>query len=134
MSNSEQNQKLKTLAEKILNQANVPTDEKFGSIIAILMIISIVLTLTRILQECNKNKLSNNCTAQDKYALYGKEMREYSVRRGWFTKMRIKKLLRRELNKEQYEKYSFKLLDAILNTGENLKDDEIITLVEAANV
>jgi hypothetical protein len=98
------------------------------------MIISIVLTLVRVLQECNKNKLSKDCAAQDKYNLYGSNIKEYSLRRGWFTKMRIKKVLRRELSKEDYQKYSFELLNAILDTGEKVTEDEIITLVENANV
>jgi hypothetical protein len=127
-------EELKRIAKKVLNKAGVPEQENFGSIIAILMVISIILTLVRVLQECNKNKLTGDYTAQDKYDLYGAEMREYSFRRGWFTKMRIKKLLRRELPRDQYEKYSLKLVNAILDTGESLQDDEIVTLVEAANV
>ena len=127
-------EELKRIAKKVLNKAGVPEQENFGSIIAILIVISIILTLVRVLQECNKNKLTGDYTAQDKYDLYGAEMREYSFRRGWFTKMRIKKLLRRELPRDQYEKYSLKLVNAILDTGESLQDDEIVTLVEAANV
>ena len=42
--------------------------------------------------------------------------------------------MRKELSKEDYTTYGTKLLNAILNTGEDLKDDEVITLVEAANV
>lgn len=126
--------KLKKIGSKILQTANIPEDQKFGSIMAILMIISIVLTLVRVLQECNKNKLTENCSAQDKYALYGAEIKNYSVRKGWFTKMRIKKILRQELNKEDYAKYSFSLLNAILDTGSTVTNDEIITLVENANV
>ena len=125
---------LKHIGSKVLAKAGIPEEEKFGSIIAILMIISIILTVIRVLQECNKNKLSGNYSAQDKYALYGAEMKEYSRKRGWFTKMRIKKVLRRELSREDYQKYSFQLLNAILDSGENLKDDEVITLVEASNV
>lgn len=126
--------KLKNIGSKVLAKANIPEDQKFGSVIAILMIISIVLTLVRVLQECNKNKLSDNCVAEDKYSLYGSEIKNYSLRRGWFTKMRIKKVLRRELNKEDYNQYSFQLLNALLDTGENVTNDEIITLVENANV
>lgn len=125
---------LKEIASKVLQKAKVPQEEKFGSVIAILMIISIVLTLVRVLQECNKNKLSANCSSSDKYELYGQEIKEYSLRRGWFTKMRIKKILRRELSKEQYEKYSLALVNALLDTGENLNNQEILCLVEAANV
>jgi hypothetical protein len=126
--------KLKEIASKVLQKAKVPQEEKFGSVIAILMIISIILTLVRVLQECNKNKLSANCSSSDKYELYGQEIKEYSIRRGWFTKMRIKKILRRELNKEQYEKYSLALVNALLDTGENLNNQEVLCLVEAANV
>lgn len=126
--------KLKKIASKVLQTANIPEDQKFGSVIAILMMISIILTLVRVLQECNKAKLSENCTSQDKYGLYGAEMKNYSVRRGWFTKMRIKKILRRELTKEDYNQYSFQLLNAILDNGSNLSEDEVVTLVENANV
>lgn len=128
------NEKLKNIASAVLKKANIPEQEVFGSVIAILMVISIILTLVRVLQECNKSKIGELATAQDKYALYGEEIKFYSIRRGWYTKMRIKKLLRRELTKEQYQKYSLYLVNAILDTGENLKDDEIITLVEASNV
>lgn len=125
---------LNAIASKVLSKAGIPQEEKFGSVIAILMIISIILTVIRVLQECNKNKLPNNCSASDKYELYGQEIKEYSLRRGWFTKMRIKKILRQKLNQEQYEKYSLSLLNALLDTGENLNNQEVLCLVEAANV
>ena len=128
------NEKLKAVAEKIRKLSNIPEEETFGSVIAILMIISITLTLIRVLQECNKNKLSQNYTAKDKYNLYGSEIRSYSMKRGWFTKMRLKKLIRQKMSKDQYSKYGLPLLNAMLDTGENLKDDEVVTLVEAANV
>lgn len=129
------NPKLKAIAIKILEKSNVPKEDNYGfAVITILMIISIVLTCIRVLQECNKNKLTEQSTAQDKYDMYAEQIRTFSARRGWFTKMRLKKLLRREMSKENYEKYSFAILNALLETGEVLTDDEVITLVEAANV
>jgi hypothetical protein len=128
------NEKLKNIAEKVRKLAKIPEDENFGSVIAVLMIISIILTLIRVLQECNKDKLSTDCSAKDKYNLYGAEIKNYSIRRGWFTKMRIKKILRNKMSKEQYNKYSLPLLEALFSTGENLTDDEVMTLVENANV
>lgn len=128
------NDNLKNIAEKIRRAANIPEEETFGSIMAILMIISITLTLIRILQECNKNKMKNLLNQQDKYVLYASEIRSHSLKQGWFTKLRIKRLIKKQMSKEQYEKYGIPLLSALLNTGKNLKDDEIITLVEAANV
>lgn len=127
------NNKLKNIGERVRVQSNIPEEEMFGSVIAILMIISIILTTIRVIQECNKTK-SENFSAQDKYNLYGSEIRSFATKRGWFTKMRIKKIIRREMSKDQYEKYGLSLLSAILDSGENLKDDEVITLVEAANV
>jgi hypothetical protein len=129
------NEKLKAIAIKILEKSTVAKDSNYGfGIVTILMIISIVLTCVRILQECNKNKLTAQSTAQDKYAMYGEQLHTFSERRGWFTKMRIKKILRREMKKEDYEKYSLSILNALLETGELLTDDEVSTLVEAANV
>ena len=114
-------QKLKNIASKVLSKANIPEDQKFGSVIAILMIISIILTLVRVLQECNKNK-TKNMTSQDKYAVYGAEIRTFSKKRGWFTRLRMKRIVKRELSPEDYNKYGIKIVEAMLDTGENLKD------------
>lgn len=129
------NEKLKNIAIKILDKSRVPKQDQYGfAIITVLMIISVVLTCIRILQECNKNKLTAQSTAEDKYAVYSEQIHTFSERRGWFTKMRIKKILRREMKKEDYEKYSLAIISALLDTGETLSQDEIITLMEAANV
>lgn len=127
-------QKLKAIAQKVIKDAGLANDQKFGSVMAILMMISIILTVIRVLQECNKNKANKLATAQEKYSLYGEDIRTFSKQRGWFTKMRIKKIIRRELSKEDYETYSIALLGALLNIGETVTDDEVVTLVEAANV
>lgn len=127
------NERLKELAKKVLKKVNINEEEKFGSIIAILMVISIILTLVRVLQECNKNK-TQNMTATDKNAAYGESMRSFSKKRGWFTRMRIKRVIRKELTQEEFNKYGIKLTEALLDTGESLNDDEVTTLVEAANV
>jgi hypothetical protein len=129
------NEKLKAIAIKVLEKSTVPKTDNYGfAIVTILMIISIILTCVRILQECNKNKLTAQSTAEDKYSMYGEQLHTFSERRGWFTKMRIKKILRREMKKEDYEKYSLAILNALLETGEVLTEDEVSTLVEAANV
>ena len=129
------NEKLKAIAIKVLEKSRVPKEDNYGfAIVTILMIISIILTCVRILQECNKNKLTTQSTAEDKCTMYGEQLHTFSERRGWFTKMRIKKILRREMKKEDYEKYSLSILNALLETGETLSKDDVQTLVEAANV
>jgi hypothetical protein len=129
------NEKLKAIAIKVLEKSRVPKEDNYGfAIVTILMIISIILTCVRILQECNKNKLTPQSTIEDRYTIYGEQLHTFSERRGWFTKMRIKKILRREMKKEDYEKYSLAILNALLETGETLSKDDVQTLVEAANV
>ncbi|NDB59706.1 hypothetical protein EB001_14860 [bacterium] len=126
--------KLKEIAQKVIREAGLADDERFGSVIAILMMISIILTVIRVLQECNKTKISQLSNAQDRFAIYGENIRTFSKNKGWFTKMRIKKIIRRELSPDDYAAYSARLVNALLNIGEDLKDDEVVTLVEAANV
>lgn len=126
---------LKIIALKVLEKSNVPKNDQYSfDPFTILMIISVILTLIRILQECNKNKLNKDCSLSDKCSLYGEQVKEYSVRRGWFTKMRIKKILRREMKPDDYNKYSLSIVNALLDNGETLTDEEIQTLVETANV
>lgn len=126
---------LKSIALKVLEKSNVPKNDQYSfDPFTILMIISVILTLIRILQECNKNKLNKDCTMSDKCSLYGEQVKEYSIRRGWFTKMRIKKILRREMKPDDYNKYSLSIVNSLLDNGETLTDEEIQTLVEAANV
>lgn len=128
----EDSEKLKAIANKILVNAGVEGD-KFGSVIAVLMIISVILTAVRILQECNKNR-TIGMSLPEKCAAYGEEIKEFSSKRGWFTRMRIKRLIKREMSQEDYGKYGLRLIESILNIGESLTDDEIKTLVENANV
>lgn len=131
---SEDREKLKDIAKKVIAKAGLANEEKFGSVMAILMVISIVLTVVRILQECNKKESALCTTIQQKTVLYGDQIRTFSVNRGWFTKMRIKKILRKELSPDDYKKYSIQLLSGLLTVGEDVTDDEVTTLVEASNV
>jgi hypothetical protein len=128
------NKDLENIGQKVLSKTSINPDEKFGSVIAILMVISIILTIIRVIQECNKNKLSTMSSAEDRYSFYQEQVKEYSFRKTMFTKMRIKKIIRKSMTKEQYNKYGLELLSSILDSGENIKDEEIITLVEASNV
>lgn len=126
----ENQEKLKEIASRVLQKANYQSDDsvetdEHGSVIAVIMIISTVLTLIRIIQECNKNK--------DKQ-FYANRIRDFGVRRGWFTKMKIKRVLRRELTPEDYKKNAASLVNAILDEAATMKEEDLITLLESANV
>lgn len=127
------NEKLKKIAEKILSKVPNEEPEKFGCVILILTIISITLTLIRVIQECQKSKIKL-FNRRQKYEFFGAEIKSLSLKKSWFTKMTVKKILKKELSKEDYKQYGFYLCNSILDTGANLTEDEIITLVEASNV
>lgn len=127
--------KIKNIAIDILEKSNVAkVDNSTFDPLTILMIISVILTCIRIIQECNKSKLSNMYQGYDKYAFYGTEIKELSYRRTWFTKMRIKKILRKEMNTDDYSRYSIAITNTLLDKGETITDDDIQTLVEMAHV
>lgn len=127
------NKDLEQIAINILKQANIYEEDKFGFPIAILMTISIILTCIRIIQECNKNKISEY-NEYDRLSFYKNNINTLSINRNWFTKMRLKKVIRQNLSKEEYKNYGNKLLDSILKYGETLTDEETSTLMEASNV
>lgn len=126
------NRKLEPIAQKVINQSGVP-EENYGSVVLILMMISIIISAIRVIQECNKNKLITLDT-NEKYHAYQVQIKELSSRRGWFTKMRLRKIIRRELKPEDYRLYHDSLTNAILDVAENLTEEELYTVMEAANV
>jgi aspartokinase len=122
--------KINNIAENILNKLN--TNNQYGSVISILMIVSIILTSVRILQECKKN--NQEFTSINKNLAYQKEVKLLSQKRGWWTKLRLKKIIRKELPYSVYKECSNQLVDIMLNYGENITEEETQTLLEAANV
>lgn len=128
------NTKIQDIAKKVINNTqHNKNDENFGFVVTVLVIISIVLTVIRIIQECNKSVWAR-WTKREKYTYFGAQIKEKSEKPSWLTKRIIKKAIRKELSKENYEKYGLPIMNALLSTGASLTDDEIITLAEAANV
>lgn len=129
------NEDIKKIAEKVISKLpqSQKNPEKFGSLIITLMVISIILTVIRVIQECQKSKIKL-FNRNQKYEYFGEQIRVLTMKRSWFTRMTVKKVIRRELSPEDYKEYGSYLMNAILDTGENLTANEIKTLVEAANV
>lgn len=117
--------KLESIATDILSYQKLPQD-KFGSVIMIMMMISIIIGAIRVLQECDKNRKRNNPTL-----FYKNKIQDISDRKWWFAKMKLKKIMRQELNKEDYQEYSNSLSDAIFTKGASITEDEVQTLLEA---
>ena len=125
--------RLQKIAQRIIdNIDHDPEDKNFGFIITILIIISIVLTLIRVIQECNKPIVQWDKKRKSIY--FKSEIQNRSFKKTWFTKRIIKKTICQVIGKENYNTYGISIMNAILKTGETITDDESFTLVEAANV
>ena len=138
MTSAENDITVKAIAQKVLDKTkyNIQTSnnqDNFGFLLTVLTIVSIILTLVQIIQECNDNK-TKQFSSQEKYDYFGQEIKTISIKKSWFTKMMIKKTIRKELTREEYKNYGLELTNAILDTGENLTRDEIVSLVEVSNV
>lgn len=64
-----ENKELENIAKRIIQNANV-TDPKCGSVILVLTVISVILSLVRVIQECNKKETSSLSSSQEKTAIY----------------------------------------------------------------
>lgn len=128
------NPELEKIAQKVLDKLPKESTDKYGIvIITILMIISITLTVIRIIQECNKKRLLG-LNKKQKCQLFNIETKSLSMKRSFFTRMTLRRVIRKELPRDAYKKYGNDLMNAILDTGVELTEEETQTLVEAANV
>lgn len=109
------------IGKKILAKTSIPEDEKFGSVIALLMIISLCFTAIRIIQECKNHRVSS----EDLYS----EMQKFSKQKT-LAKWRLRREMKKIMSIEQYKKYSSELTSAILNTCTEMSFSEIKPLLE----
>lgn len=97
-------------------------DENFGSIVLTIVIIGVILNLIRVIQECNR----------DDDAKFAKTTKDLCAKRGWFTKMRIRKAIRKEIGIANYKTYGKSLMESILETGDELTEEQLLELLEAS--
>lgn len=125
--------KLENLAKKIISKTDIPNDDNnYGSVMLILMVISIIISLIRVIQECNKNKLKNlDLTGQRD--LMKSEISNISIKRTWINQLRLNRIMKKHMSKEDYIKYGSQLKNAILECGPELTDEDTSALVNVIN-
>lgn len=123
--------KIEAIAKKVISKIDSKKVKKdnYGNPIMILMVISIILTLVRVIQECNKpdNKLSG-------VKMLNSSINNICVKKTWWNQMRLSRIIKKQLSKEDYKEYGNDLKNAILDCGISLTEDESLTLMEASNV
>ena len=127
--------KLELIAKKVLYKTDLEKSKSntYGSVIIILMVISIIISAIRMIQECNKHKLFN-LDRNNKSNIMKAEINKLSIRRTWLNQIRLSRIIRQNMSREDYQLYGEQLRSAIMDVGSNLTEDESLTLVEAANV
>lgn len=128
--------KLEAIAMKVMDKMDLSKsskDDKYGNIIVVIMIIGVILTLVRIIQECNSKKLFRSNREQTAQFMRN-EVRSMCISRTMLNKWRLRKIIKEKLSPEDYKMYGDQLRNAILDTGVDLTEEESYTLVEAANV
>lgn len=127
--------KIEKLAIKIIQQSNltqIKQDPKNYGIdpITIIIVIGVILSLVRVIQECKKTKFSEY-DMKTQALLMQSDVRSLSIKNSWFNRLKIKKILRKHLSKDQYRIYGPSLINGLIITGANLTEEESLTLVEA---
>lgn len=128
--------KLEAIAMKVMDKMDLSKsskDDKYGNIIVVIMIIGVILSLVRIIQECNSKKLFRSNREQTAQFMRN-EVRSMCISRTMLNKWRLRKIIKEKLSPEDYKMYGDQLRNAILDTGVDLTEEESYTLVEAANV
>lgn len=128
------NQDLTEISEKVLRNSEIPQEDRFGfDPITIIMIIAIIVNVIRVIQECNKDKKDSFSNDQEYCAFFKDKIVELCNRRSFMSVMRLKKILRKHIARDDYYKYKDYLINGLIKTGSELSENETYTLLEHSN-
>ena len=124
---------LEKIAKKVIRNMELPKEKDYGiDPITIIIVISVILSLIRVIQECRKNR--QLLKDKNEYAsLMKRDIQEAILKDSWLNRMRLQRIIKKNLTKDQYKAYGKSLQYSIMGTGINLTEDEVYTLMEAAN-
>jgi hypothetical protein len=124
---------LEKIAKKVIRNMELPKEKDYGiDPITIIIVISVILSLIRVIQECRKNR--QLLKDKNEYAsLMKRDIQEAILKDSWLNRMRLQRIIKKNLTKDQYKAYGKSLQYSIMGTGINLTEDEVYTLTEATN-
>lgn len=125
--------RLEAIALKVMDKMDLSNkSDKYGNIIVVIMIIGIILTLVRIIQECNNGFTVFNNEQKTRYMQ--EQIKTICISRNFLNNWRLRRIIKNKLSAEDYKQYGDSLRKAILDTGVDITENESCALVEAANV
>lgn len=122
---------IENIAEKVISKTEISPEQKFGSVLAIIMIVGIIINVIRVVQECEKVKDIEGFSEEQSCTFWQNRFKFLANKKTWFTRMRLRQIIRKHLGKDDYIKYKTQLHDAILDVGSSLSDEETYGLMEA---
>ena len=134
-SNTEENE-VQLLAKEVYSKTMAQVDESglYGiDPLTIIIVIGIIVNIVRVIQECNKDKTST-LGSGEQIGLLSTNIRFRAFERGWLTKFRLNKIIKKHLNKSQYKVYQEPLLETLLEIGKTVKEEQVSALLEHENV
>jgi len=124
--------KLSNLAQKIITKANIKNENYGFDPITIIIVIGVILSLIRVIQECRSKRKKNDKMSEALDLRH--TIVNLSIKDNWLNNYRVNRILKQHLSKQQYKQYGVSLKNAIMEVGKNLNDEESLTLLEATNV
>jgi len=124
--------KLSNLAQKIITKANIKNENYGFDPITIIIVIGVILSLIRVIQECRSKRTKNDKMSEALDLRH--TIVNLTIKDNWLNNYRLNRILKQHFSKKQYQQYGVSLKNAIMEVGKNLNDEESLTLLEATNV
>jgi hypothetical protein len=125
---------LEKLAERINEKTNTLAIEKNRiqhgiDPITIIMIVGIIINVIKVIQECRKNN-TRTFSSQETLDYITTDIKFRSLNHSWFTRWKLRKEIKKQLKKEQYDIYGKFLLKAILEEGSSINQKAVQEAIE----
>jgi hypothetical protein len=126
---------IENLAKGIYDKTLSKVTETDKSIdpITIIIIIAIIVNVIRVIQECNKSKILP-LSKGEKVEFLSTDVKFRAFNHSFLTRVRIRKILKNQLNADQYKVYCDALVQTLLDVGKTVTEEQISALLEYKNV
>lgn len=123
---------LEKIGKKVLTKLPKNDDNHGIDPLTIIIVIGVLLSLIRVVQECKKKRTLLK-DKHDQATLLKKDIQDIILKDSWLNNLRLKRIIKQNITKDQYKIYGKDLQHSIMETGVNLTEDEVYTLMETAN-
>lgn len=123
---------IEELALKIYNDslAKVKETERYGiDPFTIIMIIAILVNVIRVIQECNKGK-TTTLAGSERAEMLSTDVKFRAFNNSFLTRMRLRKIIKNHITKEQNKVYGDALLKTLLENGKTVREEQVSALLE----